>query len=252
MQLFTEYNFGILLAALFGAIFGSYATLFAHRLPIGESCFGRYFGHKSQCPKCGSTIRTRELIPLLNWLFTLGRCSKCQTKIPRAHLFIELSCTILFILCYIKFGFTEQFIISALISVSCVILIVTDFKHKIFPYQILNFLITIVLANRILADQTIIEAIYSGIVGVACATIFYQIFYKINPRFFAAQNQCFDYVKFILIASIAFKIQDFLLYFSIVVLVLITMFLLDSIKEKIKFGIGHALIIPFLWLLLAV
>ncbi|MBM3579804.1 MAG: prepilin peptidase, partial [Alphaproteobacteria bacterium] len=90
--------FGIILAATFGAIFGSYATLFAYRLPRDESCFGRYFGQKSSCPSCGATIRTRDLIPLINWLVTLGRCSKCQHKIPRIHLFVELVTTALFVL----------------------------------------------------------------------------------------------------------------------------------------------------------
>lgn len=246
-----EQTIGMIIAAMFGAIFGSYATLFAHRLPIGESCFGRYFGHKSQCPKCSSTIRTRDLIPLLNWLFTLGRCSKCQAKIPRAHLFIELSCTILFVLSYLKFGFTEQFIIAALISVTCIILIVTDFKHKIFPYQLLIFLATIGLANRVLVDQTIISAIYSSAAGIICATVFYQVFYKRNPRLFAVQSQSIDYTKFILIISICLNISDFLLYFSAVMIIFTIMLLFDVPDNKVRFSFGYSLIVPFLWLFLA-
>ena len=111
-----EHLFGIIISAMFGAIFGSYATLFAYRLPLGESCFGRYFGPKSRCPECDTIIKTRDLIPLLNWLMTLGRCRNCQAKIPRTHLFIELSTTILFVLCYLKFSFGEEFIIYALLS----------------------------------------------------------------------------------------------------------------------------------------
>lgn len=246
-----EQTIGIILAAIFGAIFGSYATLFAYRLPIGQSCFGRYFGNKSQCPKCKSTIRTRELIPLLNWLFTLGKCSKCQTKIPRAHLFIELSCTVLFVLCYLKFGFTEPFILAALASVTCVILIVTDFQHKVFPYQLLNFLVIIGLVNRILIDQTIIESVYSAAVGVVCATIFYQIFYKKNPRLFATQDQSFDYTKFILIAAVCLNIPDFLLYFSVLMIIFTMMILFDVPDNKVRFSFGYSIIVPFLWLFLA-
>lgn len=246
-----EQTIGIALAAIFGAIFGSYATLFAHRLPIGQSCFGRYFGNKSACPKCGSTIRTRELIPLINWLFTLGRCSKCQTQIPRAHLFIEVACTSLFIFCYLQFGFTEKFIIAALISVVCIILIVTDFKHKVFPYQLLNLLVTIGLAHRVLIDQTIIDAVYSSAAGIICAAIFYNIFYKKNPRLFATQEQSFDYTKFILIVAVSLSIGDFLLYFSVVMLIFTLMLLFDVPDNKIRFSFGYSLIVPFLWLFLA-
>lgn len=58
-----ETLFEIILVIIFGAIFGSYATLFAYRLPRGESCFGRYFGKKSRCPNCDSTIITRDSNP---------------------------------------------------------------------------------------------------------------------------------------------------------------------------------------------
>ena len=95
-----EHILGIIFAATLGAIFGSYATLFSYRLPLGESCFGRYFGPKSRCPQCDTIIRTRELIPLLNWLFTRGKCRSCKSKIPRTHLFVEVTTTSLFILCY--------------------------------------------------------------------------------------------------------------------------------------------------------
>ena len=246
-----EQIFGIITAATFGAIFGSYATLFAYRLPIGQSCFGRYFGNKSSCPKCGSTIRTRELIPLINWLFTLGRCSKCQTKIPRAHLFIELACTTLFVLCYLKFGFTEKFITASLISVACVILIVTDFKHKVFPYQILNFLITIGLANRVLSDQNIIDATYSALIGTFFAAIFYYIFYQKTPRLFATQEQSFDYTKFILIIAVCLNLTDFLLYFFVIMIIFTMMLLFDVLDSRLRLSFGYSLIIPFLWLFLS-
>ncbi len=246
-----EQTIGIIIAAIFGAVFGSYATLFAHRLPIGESCFGRYFGHKSSCPKCGSTIRTRELIPLLNWVFTLGKCRSCQAKIPRAHLFIELSSTIIFIICYLKFSFTENFIISALICEACIILIVTDFKHKIFPYQMLIFLLIIGLINRILIDQTIIDVTYSAVVGVVFASVFYQIFYKRNPRLFATQEQSFDYTKFILIVAVSLNIVDFLLYFSVIMIIFAMTLLFGVSENKKRVSLGYSIIIPFLWLMLA-
>ena len=79
-----ENFFGIIFSGIFGAIFGSYATLFSYRLPLKESCFGRYFGPKSRCPNCGNVIKTKELIPVVNWFFTLGKCSKCKTKIPKS------------------------------------------------------------------------------------------------------------------------------------------------------------------------
>ena len=210
-----EQILGLILATAFGAIFGSYATLFSYRLPLGESCFGRYFGPKSRCPKCENIIKTRDLIPLLNWLFTLGRCRFCKTPIPRTNLFVELATTLSFVLCYIKFGFSEDFIVHAMICVSLVILLTCDYTHKIFPEPVLNLILMIGLANRVLLDGNFSEAIFSGAIGIFCAVIFYQIFYKKTQGIFANKEQSFDYAKFILITSVCLQQSAFLFYFFV-------------------------------------
>lgn len=245
-----EQIFGMIVAATFGAIFGSYATLFAYRLPLGESCFGRYFGPKSRCPQCNTVIRTRELIPLINWLFTLGRCRSCQTKIPRTHLFVELSTTILFVICYIKFSFSEQFIIYSLICVGAVILLATDFTHKIFPQPVLNFILMIGLANRVLQDNNIIDVTFSAALGIVFAAMFYHVFYKKSHGVFATEAQSFDYTKFILIASVCLQQSIFLFYFFTVMMILTMLLLFDIPNKRKRTNFGYALIIPFLWLML--
>jgi prepilin signal peptidase PulO-like enzyme (type II secretory pathway) len=245
-----EQFFGLILSVIFGAIFGSYATLFAYRLPLGESCFGRYFGPKSRCPECGVTIKTRDLVPLLNWLFTLGRCRSCKTKIPRTHLFIEAATTLTFALCYLNFSFGQEFMIYAIISVGLVILLATDFTHKIFPQQILSLILMVGLANRVLQDQNIIDVTLSAAMGVVLAAIFYQVFYKKTNGLFANENQSFDYTKFILIASVCLQPSTFLFYFF-VVMTIFTMLLLFKVPSKKKrLNFGYALIIPFFWLML--
>ena len=166
-----ENIFEIIFVIAFGAIFGSYATLFAYRLPREESCFGRYFGKKSRCPNCGFTIITRDLIPLLNWIITCGKCRSCKTKIPRIHLFVELSTTILFLICYLNFGFTEMFIINCLIAVALVVIMACDITHKRFPREALIFLLFFVTINRVLFDQTLINIVSSLSFGIVFSAI---------------------------------------------------------------------------------
>ncbi len=245
-----EYLLGLILSIFFGAIFGSYATLFAYRLPLGESCFGRYFGSKSKCPQCNTIIKTRDLIPLVNWFFTLGRCRNCQARIPRTHLFIEVSTTILFAICYLKFSFSQEFIIYSLLSVGLVILIATDYTNKVFPSEILNFILIVGLVNRVLQDQNIISVIFSAAIGVIFASVFYQIFYKKTNGIFANKSHSFEYTKFILIASVCMQQMTFLFYF-LAVMVILTMILLFDIPTKRKStSFGYTLIIPFIWLML--
>ncbi len=195
---------GSIFALVLGAIFGSYATLFAYRLPRGESCFGRYFGKKSSCPRCHSIIKTRDLIPLINWLFTLGSCRNCKSPIPKTHLFIEASTAALFVICYLRFGFSEQFILVSLIMTSLVILLVTYHTHQVFPNSILNFILILSLLNRMLITPSIVPLVYSGVAGIVVAAFFY--------RFLAKDS---DYLKFILIASLSLNLILFAVYFLI-------------------------------------
>lgn len=245
-----ENFFELIIAAGFGAIFGSYATLFAYRLPLNESCFGRYFGKKSRCPRCNNIIKTRDLIPLFNWLFTLGKCRSCKAKIPRTHLFIEVFTTLFFVICYLKFSFSENFIIFSLICVSCVILTVTDYTHKVFPQPLLNFLVSILLVNRVLQDQTIINVIYSGVLGILGASFFYQIFYKKCHGLFASQDQSFDYTKFILIASVGLSQINFIFFLLIIIFNFTILLVLNIPSKRNRYSFGYIFTIPLIGLLL--
>ena len=245
-----ENIFEIILVITFGAIFGSYATLFAYRLPREESCFGRYFGKKSRCPNCGSTIITRDLIPLLNWIITCGKCRSCKTKIPRIHLFVELSTTILFLICYLNFGFTEIFIINCLIAVALVVIMACDITHKRFPREALIFLLFFVTINRVLFDQTLVSILYSLSLGIITSAIFYKLIYKKFNYIFVNEKQFSDYIKFILISSIALDYQSFLYYFFEVMFILALLSFFKVFSKKNIISIGYVFVFPLLWILI--
>lgn len=244
-----ENIFLALISIIFGAIFGSYGTLFAYRLPRGESCFGRYFGPKSRCSSCGSVILTRDLVPLINWLITFGKCRICKVKIPRIHLFVEFSTMILFLICYLNFGFSESFMIHALVAVSLVILLATDYTHKMLPQSVLIFLLFLVAINRILVEQSIIPMVYSASVGVLIVAMFYQAIFKKFPNFFIDQQHFLEYLKLILIASVAMNISMFLYFISVAMLSLLMLSLCNVLKQKNYKGLGYVFILPFIWLL---
>ncbi|NCA28221.1 MAG: prepilin peptidase [Proteobacteria bacterium] len=245
-----ENIFEIILVVAFGAIFGSYATLFAYRLPRGESCFGRYFGKKSRCPNCGFTLMTRDLIPLLNWIVTCGKCRSCKTKIPRVHLFVELTTTILFLFCYAHFGITEIFIINCLIATAMVIIMACDITHKKFTDQALIFLLFFVTINRVLFEQTLVNIVYSLMIGVVVSVIFYKLIYNKITYLFVNSTQVFDYIKFILIASIALDYQSFLFYFFEIMFILSLFTILKIIGKKNIISIGYVFVFPLLWMMI--
>jgi len=245
-----EFTLQIIMIIAFGAIFGSYATLFAYRLPRGESCFGRYFGKKSRCPNCGFTLMTRDLIPLINWLVTCGRCRSCKTKVPRVHLFVELTTTILFLFCFANFGFTQEFVVNCMIATAMVIIMACDITHKKFTDPAMIFLAFFIIIDRLIVDQNLLNIVYSVLTAVIISSIFYQIIYKKLHYLFPNQHQVFDYIKFMLIASLALDYQLFLYYFVQVLVILTILIFFRILTKKNHLSIGYVFVFPLLWILI--
>lgn len=66
---------------------GSFLGLVIDRLPAGETMFlGR-----SYCRSCGSTLGPRDLVPLLSWAASGGRCRHCGVPLGWFHPGIELA-----------------------------------------------------------------------------------------------------------------------------------------------------------------
>jgi leader peptidase (prepilin peptidase)/N-methyltransferase len=71
--------------AVAGAIAGSFIATICVRWPQGEQASSG----RSHCDSCNRTLSALELIPLLSWLITRGRCRTCGAPIARLHLWVE-------------------------------------------------------------------------------------------------------------------------------------------------------------------
>ncbi|MDB2550585.1 prepilin peptidase [Rickettsiales bacterium] len=243
-------DFGYIFAAIFGAISGSYATLFIYRIPLQESCFGRYFGPKSRCPNCNKIIRTRELIPVLNWLFTLGKCVNCQIEIPKRYLIAEILSTIFYVICYHKYGFSEDFILYSLLMSALVVLIVTDWNFNKFYDPILYIILTISLVIRSLKDGQIIDLLFYIAIALFLSGIFYRF---LKSKFFAGKlqdEQILQYTKFIIISSILLSFGWFIYYFILLLIFLsIFSFTYNKLLKK-DIYLGFYMVITLLIIIL--
>ncbi len=83
----------IVLAALLGAVLGSFLNCAAWRIAHGES----FLKGRSHCPTCGHTLGVPDLFPVLSWCFLRGKCRYCGAKIsvryPLTELFFALVTT---------------------------------------------------------------------------------------------------------------------------------------------------------------
>jgi uncharacterized protein (TIGR00730 family) len=86
-----------LLIALFlwgyGSVVGSFMNVVVWRLPGGKSVIMP----RSRCPKCGNAIRWFDNVPVLGWLWLLGRCRNCRMPISARYPVVETGVALLFI-----------------------------------------------------------------------------------------------------------------------------------------------------------
>lgn len=73
------------IAALVGAVVGSFLNVVAYRLPRAESLVSP----GSRCPSCGTAIRPYDNIPVFGWLLLRGRCRSCGASISPRYPMVE-------------------------------------------------------------------------------------------------------------------------------------------------------------------
>ena len=137
-----------------GMILGSFATAVAHREMQGAAwwVFNPNMSEaRSQCPQCHHNLKILDLIPVLSWLFSRGRCRYCQSPIPKFYIIIELVSSIACLLVFVFMGLSlESFLVSLSIPF-LIALTVIDIKQKILPDRlviILGVLGCLVLASK--------------------------------------------------------------------------------------------------------
>ena len=118
-----------LFAVLFGLCLGSFANVCIYRIPHNKSIVHP----PSSCPDCGHKIRFYDNIPVISYLFLMGRCRQCKAFISWRYPLVEILMALLSLALFIRFGFQLQTISWILFAGTLLILSFIDLDHKILP-----------------------------------------------------------------------------------------------------------------------
>jgi leader peptidase (prepilin peptidase) / N-methyltransferase len=137
---------GLFIAALAGAMFGSFLTVVAHRVPRGESVVGG----RSMCPSCGRQIAAYDNVPVLSWLTLRGRSRCCGQPISARYPLTEITLACLFLGVLLRFHGDAGEIAAGLVFCATLLAItLTDIERRIIPNKVL--LVSAVLGLAIFA-----------------------------------------------------------------------------------------------------
>jgi len=121
--------FLVIATGLFGLLFGSFANVCVHRIPLRISIVSP----RSRCPVCEHEIAWYDNIPLISWLMLRGKCRNCRVSISIRYPTLELLMGLSWAGLAWKFGFSPL-LIQALVLVSLLwILTLIDLETGLLP-----------------------------------------------------------------------------------------------------------------------
>jgi leader peptidase (prepilin peptidase) / N-methyltransferase len=116
-------------AALGGLIVGSFANVCIHRIPRGESIVAP----RSRCPACHALIRAQDNVPILSYLFLLGRCRVCRVPISPRYPLVEAANGLLYWAVALMLPPGAVAGVIMLFLTALLVLSLIDLEHYILP-----------------------------------------------------------------------------------------------------------------------
>ena len=155
-----------MIAAVLGAVFGSFLNVVAYRLPRGESLSRP----RSRCPGCLTQIRAYDNVPVLSWLALRGRCRTCRTPISARYPLVEAGTGALCALVVIAKGPYEDALLGLVLVLLLVPVTLIDLDHRIIPNRLM--LIGAVLAPALVLVTDPGAIVEHGLAAVAAGGFF--------------------------------------------------------------------------------
>ncbi len=225
---------------ILGSIWGSFANVCIHRLPIGESIVIK----RSYCPKCNEKIKWFNNIPLISFLILGGKCKSCKSGIDKRYFIVELTSVINFLFIYHFFGLSITSILLAMLSIFFIIIFFIDLKHYIipnaltFPLMIIGFVKSFDPNLNINLFPNYLNSLIGGILGYLVIWLIILFYKKIKNK----EGMGLGDAK--LLSAIGFwfgwvSIPFIIFLSSIIALIVVTPSLINKSKEmssQIPFG----------------
>jgi leader peptidase (prepilin peptidase)/N-methyltransferase len=138
----------------------------------------------SSCPSCKHQIRWYENIPVLSYLFLLGKCSNCGASISLRYPAVELATGFFFVLAALHHGLTPAGFAWAAFASLLIAQFFIDFDTKFLPDD-LNYLILwggLLAALLHLTAVPVTSAVWGAALGYLSLWTVYQVHHLLTAR----------------------------------------------------------------------
>ena len=132
-------SISLIWAILFALMFGSYSTSFVARLPKGIMQKKK----NAYCVSCKNNLERRDLYPIFSYLISQGKCRFCDAAIPRAIFYTEIIVTIAYIIAYLQYGFSMDYILLSFCCFFAIIAAAVWINDRFVSYPVLGIIVVL-------------------------------------------------------------------------------------------------------------
>ena len=125
-------------------LLGSFYNVVGLRIPKGMSIVAP----RSHCTSCKQTLTGIDLIPVLSYVFSKGRCRYCKQAVSPIYPLFELLTAVLFVLAPLLMGWTYELVIAWTLISMLIIIVITDIHYMLIPNKILLFFFLLFIFER--------------------------------------------------------------------------------------------------------
>lgn len=163
---------------ILGAILASFVGVLAERLHTGAS----WANDRSRCDSCSTTLKARDLIPVLSWILSRGTCRTCGVRVPVRHALVEGLSGLIFASAYLTLGASVSLSIFLVAVLILLFIVLYDMRHTIVPFVPVLVLTFLALLFRIGQAPEPAALGFSLLIAGTIGTVFLAFFVLSNGR----------------------------------------------------------------------
>lgn len=139
---------------------------------------------RSQCPHCGTTLRARDLVPLLSFLVLRGRCAHCQHSVSWRYPLVELAVMAAWGLCAAHWGPSGAAVLWACFVTTLIALAFIDADTQLLPDQLTQPLLWagLIVAALGWTAQPFFPAFWGAIAGYMSLWLVAKLFERVRGQ----------------------------------------------------------------------
>ena len=147
---------------LFGLLIGSFLNVCIYRIPQKISVAMGF----SYCPSCHHRLMPKDLFPVASYLLLRGSCRYCGAPISKRYPLIETVTGLLFVLNWLRLGFTPMGALTAALLAVLVVITMIDLDLQIIPDGLNLFILVLALPAIFFSGRSLPEHLI-GLVAVS-------------------------------------------------------------------------------------